>query len=83
MAVSLQHCLLSRISARATFGDSAKFACRNLRLPCRLIHWNLDFMGPLKIKIYLMLFSEAHRDDIVILSSVDRRCMCGLYLEVF
>jgi hypothetical protein len=31
MAVSLQHCLLSRISARATIGDSAISACRNFR----------------------------------------------------
>jgi hypothetical protein len=30
MAVSLQHCLLSRISACATIGDSAKSSCRNL-----------------------------------------------------
>jgi hypothetical protein len=37
MAVLLQHCLLSRISACATIGDSAISACRNLRLPCRLI----------------------------------------------
>jgi hypothetical protein len=44
MAVSLQHCLLSRISACATIGDSAISACRNLRLPCRLIRWSVDFM---------------------------------------
>jgi hypothetical protein len=50
MAVSLQHCLLSRISARATFGDSAIPACRNLRLPCHLIRWHVDFMGLLKSK---------------------------------
>jgi hypothetical protein len=71
MAVSLQHCLLSRISACATFGDSAISSCRNLRLPCRLIRWNIGFMGILKIQIYLMLSSEAHCDDIVILSSID------------
>jgi hypothetical protein len=34
MVVSLQHCLLSRISARATIGDSEISSCRNLRLPC-------------------------------------------------
>jgi hypothetical protein len=28
-------------------------------------------MGLLKIQIYLILFAEAHRDDIVILSSID------------
>jgi hypothetical protein len=44
MAVSLQHCLLSRISACATISDSAISTCRNLRLPCRLIRWNVDFM---------------------------------------
>jgi hypothetical protein len=44
MAISLQQCLVSRISACATIGDSAISACRNLRLPCRLIRWNLDFM---------------------------------------
>jgi hypothetical protein len=52
MAVSLQHCLLSRISARATISDSAIFTCRNLRLPPRLIRWNVDFMELLKIQIY-------------------------------
>jgi hypothetical protein len=60
MAVSLQHCLLSKISARATFGDSAIYFCRNLQLPCYLIPWNVDFMGLLKIQIYLMLSAEAH-----------------------
>jgi hypothetical protein len=45
MAVSLQHCLLSRISACATIGDSAISACRNLRLPYRLIRWNVDFIA--------------------------------------
>jgi hypothetical protein len=49
VAVSLQHCLLSRISACATIGDSAISACRNLRSPCRLICWNVDFMELLKI----------------------------------
>jgi hypothetical protein len=56
MAVSLQHCLLSRISARATFGDSAISACKNLWWPCRLIRWNVDFMELLKIQIYLIVF---------------------------
>jgi hypothetical protein len=56
MAVSLQHCLLSRISACATIGDSAISACRNLRFPCRLICWNIDFMELLKIQIYLIVF---------------------------
>ena len=72
MAVSLQHCLL--FSARTTFGDSAISACRNLRWPCRLIRWTIDFMGILKIHIYLVVFcwgSCKHRDDIVILSSID------------
>jgi hypothetical protein len=73
MAVSLQHCLLS-ISACATIGDSAISACRNLRLPCRLICWSIDFMQHLKIQIYLIVFcwgSCKYRDDIVILSSID------------
>jgi hypothetical protein len=56
MAVSLQHCLLSRISACATIGDSAISACRNLRLPCRLIRWNVDFMELLKIQMYPTVF---------------------------
>jgi hypothetical protein len=60
MTVSLRHCLLSRISACATFGDSAISACRNLWLPYRLIHWKVNFMELLKIQIYLMLFAEAH-----------------------
>jgi hypothetical protein len=86
MAVSLQHCLLSRISTCATFVDSAISACRNLRLPCRLIRWNVDFMGLLKIQIYLMLYTEAHAD--IVMTSLYfcpsiQRCMCGLYLEVF
>jgi hypothetical protein len=74
MAVSLQHCLLSRISACATIGDSAISACRNLRLPCRLIRWSVDFMQLLKIQIYLIVFfwgSCKHRDDIIILLSID------------
>jgi hypothetical protein len=74
MAVSLQHCLLSRISACATIDDSAISACSNLQLPCRLIRWNIDFMELLKIQIYLIVFcwgSCKHRDDIVILSSID------------
>jgi hypothetical protein len=75
MAVSLQHYLLSRISARVTIGDSAISACsRNLRLPCRLIHWNVDFMGLLKIQLYPIVFcwgSCKHHYDIVILSSID------------
>jgi hypothetical protein len=50
MAVSLQHCVLSRISACATIGDSTISACRNLRLPYRLIRWNVDFMELLKIQ---------------------------------
>jgi hypothetical protein len=74
MAVSLQHCLLSRISACATIGDSAISACRNLRLHCRLIRWSVDFMQLLKIQIYLIVFcwgSCKHYDDIIILSSID------------
>ena len=86
MAVSLQYCLLSRISARATFGDSAISACRNLWLPCRLIRWNIDFMGLLKIQIYLMLSAEAHAN--ILMTSLSfrpsiRRRTRGLYLEVF
>jgi hypothetical protein len=74
MTVSLQHCLMSRISACATIGDSVISACRNLRLPCRLIRWSADFMQLLKIQTYLIVFcwgSWKHRDDIIILSSID------------
>jgi hypothetical protein len=70
MVVSLQHCLLSRISARATIGDSAISACRNLRLPCHLIHWNIEFMDLLKIQTYPIVFCwvfARHLDDIIIL----------------
>jgi hypothetical protein len=91
MAVSLQHCLLSRISARATFGDSAISACRILRLPCRLIRWNIDFMELLKIQIYLVVFCwgcAKHLDDIIILSSIDPEmyvwsssCLLGHHVE--
>jgi hypothetical protein len=70
MAVSLQHCLLSRISACATFGDLAISACRNTRLPCHLIRWNVDFEGLLKIQIYLMLFAEAHAN--ILMTSLSR-----------
>jgi hypothetical protein len=87
MAVSLQHCLLSRISACPTIGDSAITACRNPRLPCRLIRWNVDFMQLLKIQIYLIVFcwdSCKHCDDIVILSSIDPEMyVWSLHLEVF
>jgi hypothetical protein len=74
MAVSLQHCLLSRISARATIGDSAISAYGALRLPCHLIRWNIDFMELLKIQIYLVVFCSGsckYRDDIVIFSFID------------
>jgi hypothetical protein len=70
MAVLLQHCLLSRISARATIGDSAISACRNLRLPPRLIRWNVDFMELLKIQICPIVFCwgcARHLDYIIIL----------------
>jgi hypothetical protein len=56
MTVSLQHCLLSRISACATIGDSDISACRNLRLPCCLIRWNVYFMELLKIQLYPIVF---------------------------
>jgi hypothetical protein len=86
MAVSLQHCLLSTISARATIGDSAISACRNLRLPFRLIRWNLDFMELLKIQICPIVSDEAHAN--IVMTSLSfrpsiRRCTCGLHLEVF
>jgi hypothetical protein len=86
MAVSLQHCLLSRISACATIGGSAISACRNLQLPCRLIHWNVDFTGLLKIQIYLMLSAEVHAN--IVMTSLSfrpsiQRCTRGLYLKVF
>jgi hypothetical protein len=70
MAVSLQHYLLSRISARATIGDSAISTCRNLRLPPCLIRWNIDFMELLKIQIYPIVSCwgcARHLDDIIIL----------------
>jgi hypothetical protein len=70
MAVSLQHCLLSGISARATIGDSAISACRNLRLPFRLIRWNVDYMELLKVQIYPIVFCwgcARHLDDTIIL----------------
>jgi hypothetical protein len=74
MVVSLQHCLLFRISACATIGDSAISACRNLRLPFHLIRWNIDFMELLKIQIYPTVYYTGcarHLDDIIILLSVD------------
>jgi hypothetical protein len=86
MAVSLQHCLLSRISACATIGDSVIFACRNLRLHCRLICWNVDFMELLKIQIYPIVFCRGcarDLDDIIPFCPSIRRCTCGLHLEVF
>jgi hypothetical protein len=86
MAVSLQHYLLSRISARATIGDSAISTCRNLRLHCRLIRWNVDFMELLKIQIYLIFSAEAHANIMMTPLSFRpsiRRCTCGLRLEVF
>jgi hypothetical protein len=65
MALSLQHCLLSRISACTTIGDSAISVCRNLRLPCRLIRWNVDFMD--LSNFFFCWGSCKHRDDIIIL----------------
>jgi hypothetical protein len=56
IVVSLQHCLLSRISACATIGDSTISTCRNLILPCCLIRWNIDFMDLLKIQLYPFVF---------------------------
>jgi hypothetical protein len=74
MAVSVQHYLMSRISARATIGDSAISTCRNLQFLFLLICWNVDFMELLNIQIYPIVFcwgSCKQRDDIVILTSID------------
>jgi hypothetical protein len=56
MAVSVQHYLMSRISARATIGDSAISTCRNLQFLFLLICWNVDFMELLNIQIYPIVF---------------------------
>jgi hypothetical protein len=87
MAVSLQHCLLSRISACASFGDPAISACRNLRLPCCLIRWNVGFMELLKMQIYPIVFSAEVVQSILMTTlsfcpSI-RRCTCRPRLEVF
>jgi hypothetical protein len=37
--------VVQKISERATFGNSAISACRNLRLTWFLIHWKRNFMG--------------------------------------
>jgi hypothetical protein len=55
-------------------------------LPCRLICWNVDFMGLLKIQIHLMLSDEA--DANIVSTSLSFRlsiwrCTCGLHLVVF
>jgi hypothetical protein len=43
---------VQKISERATFGNSAILACRNLRLTWFLIRWKRNFMGLLNIQKY-------------------------------
>jgi hypothetical protein len=43
---------VQKISERATFGNSAIPACRNLRLTWFLIHWKRNFMGLINIQRY-------------------------------
>jgi hypothetical protein len=43
---------VKKISERATFGNSAISACRNLRLTRFMIHWKRNFMGLLNIQRY-------------------------------
>jgi hypothetical protein len=43
---------VQKISERATFGNSAISACRNLRLTWFLIRWKRNFMGLLNIQRY-------------------------------
>jgi hypothetical protein len=45
---------VQKISGRATFGNSAIPACRNLRLTWFLIRWKRNFMGLLNIQRYLV-----------------------------
>jgi hypothetical protein len=47
---------VQKISERATFGNSAILACRNLRLTWFLIRWKCNFMG-LLISKDILLFS--------------------------
>jgi len=57
MLILFRRCVLSRkFSGRATFVDMAITAPRNLRSPCRLIRWNINFMVSLKIHIYPIVF---------------------------
>jgi hypothetical protein len=43
---------VQKISERATFGNSAILACRNLRLTWFLIRWKCNFMGLINIQRY-------------------------------
>jgi hypothetical protein len=43
---------VQKISERATFGNSAILACRNLRLTWFLIRWKRNFMGLINIQRY-------------------------------
>jgi hypothetical protein len=43
---------VQKFSERATFGNSAISACRNLRLTWFLVRWKSNFMGLLNIQIY-------------------------------
>jgi hypothetical protein len=43
---------VQKISERATFGNSAISACRNLRFTLLLIRWKHNFMGLLNIQRY-------------------------------
>jgi hypothetical protein len=44
--------VVQKISERATFGNSAIFACRNLRLTWSLVRWKRNFMELLNIQRY-------------------------------
>jgi hypothetical protein len=48
---------VQKISERATFGNSAILACRNLRLTWFLIRWKRNFMGLLNIQRYPVVFA--------------------------
>jgi hypothetical protein len=48
---------VQKISERATFGNSAIPACKNLRLTWYLIRWKRNFMGLLNIQRYSVVLS--------------------------
>jgi hypothetical protein len=73
---------VQKFSERATFGNSAISACRNLRLTGFLISWKLKFMGLLNIQRYpvVLPWGCADIDANIEFLSIDPKMLTTLIL---